>query len=229
MHNEDAIWFTPKDTHLFLHLKKVAGGYCYNCQRKIEPVVTKKSIYCTKCYLIKMHYSFYGVRKHMEVGYSTINYQQHLHRLIFKCNAPVAFRGELSQRIKPNKINLDKYIQKLDIALNKQSYIKQIYNQIKKYKRITERILYDSILFYIDHYYQNNFKNEEQFNASVVRHIYKHIQKTYIRLTKSGFLTKYKEPIYPINFIARHYNPKEAKELLKDLNLIIKPLLTELY
>lgn len=230
MEIRDNVWFNKSNKQLFLELKREANGYCYYCQKPLSSFERKKSIYCQKHYKHKILYSFYQPIHLKAIGVETVNYQQHLHRLFFKCNAPLQYRGTKELRVKPNNITIGHYLNKLNIALLKIESIKDIYTQMNKYKRITERILYNITLYYISYYLINKqFKNEEQFNASVTRHIFTYLQKTYIRLTKSGFLTNNNEPIYLINFTARYYNPSEAKQLLKAYDTIFKPLIQELY
>lgn len=230
---KDNIWFNTKENHkIFLQLKKEAGGYCYYCQKPLTSIEKKKSIYCNKHYKQKMIYSLIKPVRTNELFTYTMNYHQHLHLLLFKCNVSISLRGIKENRIKPNKIDYSKYLDKLDLLILQVERLVPFYNHIKQHTRITKRLLYNITLFYISYYIINKpFVSEEQFNASVTRHIFYYIQKTYIRLTKSGYFERVGEKPITLNLkhLSTHYNPSEAKKLLKGYNQIIKPFISELY
>lgn len=201
----------------YIQLRQLSNGYCKLCQK---PLKMKKDIYCNKCSRIEKRRGYEeGTVKLEQVGLSTINYQQHLHRALFNCNADYRYRGLKQNRIKNHitKEDINTATNKLELLLNK--YIPH-YSLLEPTNKNPKRYLYYTILYFIDYYIINNkqFKTDIHFFASLKRTLF-HIAHNHIR--KQSFKNQEQIP-YKNEFNQPLY---KLKQFAKDIQPIISPLL----
>jgi hypothetical protein len=148
-----------------------------------------------------------------EVGSSTINYQQYLHRLFFGCNVLYKYRGLREDRIKTTITVADvalaeKKLNKMLLSntfVYKQNHIDKsgnhvyLYNEIIDVRNVTKRLLYNILLYYISYYIIENqsFRSDAHFNSSMIYNLHTNIENIYIR-TKNKKLPYQKSVKYNI-------------------------------
>lgn len=227
-------WNTTDNYSLYKEVKKQADGYCKNCLKPIN-----MRLYCSTCFRHILTNGLEGYRiKLGSVGKDTTNYQQHLHRLFFKCNAPVKYRGLKENRIKhkiePSKVQIaeDKFrslMLKTDYVYNNRGYSKENIHMtlfretngcVANYNR---RLLYYICLYYISYYLNNNksFKTLAHFQASMLQNLHINIENTYLRTTGSlpdGVKT------------SRHnYTTKYYYYLYEQITSIVSPIISSIH
>lgn len=193
-----------------------ANGYCLLCQRPLKLQFSK--IHCATCSKNQRHNGYEDKSVNIPiVGKSTINYQQHLHRAIFRCNADYRYRGTKEERIITTLTQ-----EQISIATNKLDILllrtcKQ-YQLTQEQNRNPKRILYYTILYYIAYYILNlkDFKTDNHFYLSMYKAI-RYIVHNHHYKSSHIKLMGYNE----------QYNYQDVRRDIPVINSIISPLLTE--
>lgn len=180
------IWNDKSLNHIRKHnqYKKESNGYCLQCQR---PLQGNFHYLCPPCIQeLKLNGLEYRRVGYKEVGNQTINYQQHLHRLFFKCNAPYNYRGIKENRIKTNikEETIDKMCIKLDSYLSSLSTnLGELYHHIKDLRNTQRRLLYGITLYSIAYNIleYKGFKHKAHYQASISKQLENDIKRMYIR------------------------------------------------
>lgn len=192
---------------------KEAGGYCLHCQR---PLLTQFSrVLCTHCnrdYFINA--SEDKSINIQEVGLITINYQQHLHRSLFGCNADYRYRGLKQDRITNNLTK-----EEIDNATNKLSiFLEQIpqYKAIPQPKKNPKRILYYAILYYISYFIESSplYKTDNHFYLSMYKTLLYIIHKQHYKSTHIKLISEHKQMTF-----------KKVNKHIPQITSIVSPLL----
>jgi len=222
------IWYdgSKKDLDLHVQYMKLSNGYCLECQRPIS----KHHYLCSNCRThLKMNGLEYKRVGYKEVGLLTINYQQSIHRKLFKCNAPYLYRGLKENRVKTRikEETILAAVEKIDIYLSNQiedEKTKGLYLQIRGERNAQRRIMYSLILYCIAYYVLDakEFKHKSHFQASLVKQLDNEIKRIYIKkyFSQNDFLKGTK--LY-------YRNLSTNKIIFNSILDIIKPILLEIY
>ena len=225
---------TKENYHRFREDIKIANGYCLNCQKPL----THRHMYCSGCIRNKLFIDgFEGSRVTFgDVGIDTIPFQQFLHRSIFDCNVFVDYRGKKEDRLKAKiskktlnraTIRLNKALSCAKYTYNNKEYFnnkhnREIYMQVKDVRNIQNRLIYNTLLYYISYHLNNNtqFKTFVPFQTSMLHNLLINVENTHIRVNR------------PEN--RRYYNQKRKSNkakywywLFEEVDSIIEPLLYE--
>ena len=229
-------YFNIKENyHLFNQQRKEANGYCLNCNRPIPG----KFVYCGACNTRKLMIDgLEGTRVRIGmVGRDTINYQQYLHRSIFKCNVHIDYRGNKQDRVKARvsdeamkvaTTRLHRVLSCNKYTYNEKEYLNNQHNRnnyisIQDTRNIDKRLIYNILLYYISYHINNNhdFKTEIHFQTSMMQNLLINIETTYIRLNQE---------VDTFNF--QHMRKTNRNTywywLYEEINSIIQPLMSEL-
>lgn len=194
---------------------------CVSCGKPLNIVPTP---YCESCYVRSVRYGTAQKRiKFSEVGSATINYQQHLHRKFFNCNAPIKYRGIKENRIYNNiepscidntVIFFHNFLTCLEYPYNKMYLLIN-----SQFKNTAKRIVYNLVLHYIAYYKYNLWDNDSSFKSNTLWNLLIHIERTYIRTIHTK-----KYGIYD----RLNYNPKKLLTLQDTIHKHISPLIQQL-
>lgn len=221
-------WYdgSKKDLDNHVRYMKLSNGYCLECQKPIS----KHHYLCTNCMTeLKLNGLENKRVGYKEVGLITINYQQSIHRKLFKCNAPYQYRGIKENRIrtKIKESTILHAVEKLDNYLSNQTTdtkTMELYLQIKKEKNAQRRIMYSLILYSVAYFILDAkaFKHKSHFQASIVKQLDNEVKRIYIKkyFNQNDFL-KGTKPYY--RTLATN------REIFNSILNIIKPILLELY
>lgn len=165
---------------------------CSICYRPMQYLYATVCGYCA-IKIKKDGYAHYRIRLG-EVGLDTVNYQQHLHRKFFGCNAPVEYRGIKENRVynslKPQTVQSlkSKLHSTLLKCLNKN--LLWLYKDNCKLNNFTERLLYNATLYFIHYHITNGskYESEDHFKSSLIVTLLNHILKTYVRIHRNTIL-----------------------------------------
>jgi hypothetical protein len=216
---------TFSDIKLHRQYLKLANGYCLECQK---PLIYKHYL-CTNCInQLKVNGLEHRRVSYKTVGLSTINYQQHLHRKFFKCNAPYQYRGLKENRIKTN-IKEETIDKSCDILHNYllsslDNQIPILYKDIHHLRNTQRRLLYSILLYGISYYILEikDFKHKAHYQASIVKMLDNDIKRMWIR-------TNYKETEKILKRSVYHRTLTQNKEIYTAISKAIAPLLLEVY
>ena len=173
------LYHTPAEIR---QLDKQSNGLCLECNRRTP------KMFCGVCHLNLTQHGLEPIRvSFTDVGQSTINYQQRLSRRVLGYNAPPAYRGNKSDRIKPiiPKQEVEptvKYLQhKLSSIPNK--YLLSLYNKIKHIPNANNQILYIILLYNISYHIEQSpiFRNELHYQVSLSKAIENQIRRIYTK------------------------------------------------
>lgn len=213
------------DIRLHRQYMKMANGYCLECQKPLN----YKHYLCQNC-ITQLKLNGLEVKRvgYKEVGLSTINYQQYLHRLFFGCNAPYIYRGNKEERIKTN-IKKETINKACDILHNyllhsSDNQMKILYKDIQDLRNTQRRLLYSITLYAISYYIEENksFKHKAHYQASIVKQLDNDIKRMFIR-------TNYKDPKRLITQSVYHRTLTQNKEIYKAISKAVSILLLEVY
>lgn len=197
------------------HLRNLSNGYCIECNKP-----SYSYILCSACNKKLLRNAYDKNIKFGDLGNRTINYQQHLHRLFFGCNAVYEYRGLKENRIR-TKIKKETILyatNEINKLLN--TYYEHFYTHVKHFKNIDKRILYNITLHFIDYYIlkTKDYTSDIHFYTQVIRRIY----HTMIRLIHSNN--------YSNNYnVYRHINKKLFRESYYTTNKIFNLFMNDMY
>lgn len=221
------IWNDNSFADIKLHnqYRKLANGYCLECQKPLN----YKHYLCQNCITqLKLNGLEYRRVGYKRVGESTINYQQYLHRKFFKCNAPLQYRGEKENRLKTN-IKQETINKATDILHNyllnsSDTELSNIYKEIQHLRNTDRRLLYGILLYGISYYIVEikDFKHKAHFQASIVKQLDNDIKRMFIR-------TNYKNPDKLIKHNPYHRTLSQNKEIYTAISKAISILIIEVY
>lgn len=204
--------------------------YCPNCLQNTQ----SSKLYCSSC---SQRLLIDGLEKHRirlgSVGKDTVNYQQYMHRIFFGCNAPSEYRGLINNRI---KVKIDKQVINNSVSmLHKLLYAKRFtyigkeyianqyynnkYRMICTDKNITDRLLYNLVLYYISYYINQakHFKSDAHFFGSMLYNLYTNIDTIALRL--------YGEPILKSRDEKYKITAKQQYHYAESIDKIVKPVM----
>jgi hypothetical protein len=219
------IWHdnSTRDKALHISYMKQSNGYCISCQKPL----TYKHYLCTNCKRSLVNTGLEPKRvSYTDVGLSTINYQQNIHRIYFGCNAPYQYRGLKENRIKTNiqQSTIDKATHTLHNSLLniEECNIKQLYKEIQSYRNCQRRLLYGITLYAISYYIEECklFKHKAHYQASIVKQLENDIQRMYIRTHNNN-----KDKLNVISSANR--NLSLSKDLYRIISICLSGIIVE--
>lgn len=183
-----AFWNELTDKHIkdFRTLYQQSNHLCLECNKPLK----YRHYLCTSC-IKKLRLSGLEVNRvgYKQVGLSTVNYQQYLHRSMFNCNAPFEYRGLRLNRIvsKVSQSTIDKSCKLLENYFLYQTKVTQqqdLYLAVKDYRNTNRRLLYSITLYAISYFILNNkdFKSFCHFQASICRQLDNDLVRMNIRI-----------------------------------------------
>jgi len=221
------IWNDKTFSDIKLHKEyiKLSNGYCLECQKPL----TYKHYLCSNC-LTELKIN--GLEKkrvgYKSVGESTINFQQHLHRKFFKCNAPMQYRGNKEDRLKTNikeeTIIKCENILHTYLLSSSDEQLRNLYDDIKDLRNTQRRLLYGIFLYGLSYNLLElkDFKHKAHYQASIVKQLDNDIKRMWIR-TNYDILKESKiKSVY-------YRTLEQNKEIYVAISRAIAPMLLEVY